>query len=73
MRDKFVIEYMGQPQKMWISGFHYNGKPIYTNQITKALVLTEEAACIFTMEAADADDPNYWPSPMQVDISFRSV
>lgn len=73
MKDKFVIEYMGQPQKMWVMGFHYNGKPVYTDQITQAMVCTEEAACIFTMEAADAGDPNYWASPMQVNISFGSL
>lgn len=73
MRDKFVVEFMGARQKMWVSGFHHNGKPIYTNEITKALVWTEESACIFAMESADEDDPNYWASPLKATVVFGSV
>ena len=73
MKDKFVVEYIGARQKAWISGFHYNGSPIFTNQITQALVWTEDLACIFTKEAAEMGEPCYWASPVHVNISLSSL
>lgn len=64
---------MGEQMKQWIEGFHYDGKPYYTEKIEDAMVWTEEAACQFTMEAADEGNLNYWPSPIQVSVKFESL